>query len=155
MKATMLTAEGQGDAYRELCCYTLTRGDRSFIHQHVVDAFAAQNADEGTKPITLTFALVGLYLHVEKKFSGKEVQRAHMVLAQKKRLWPSFGLPRDRGLLTAADVAVVPAGAGRDKAIHEWCASVWNAFHDSHQPVAELLRKLNFDAFAAKRGPPG
>jgi hypothetical protein len=30
------------DAYNELCCYTLAHGDASFIHQHVVDAFAAR-----------------------------------------------------------------------------------------------------------------
>ena len=34
------------DAYNELCCYTLTHGDPAFIHQHVVDAFAVQTADE-------------------------------------------------------------------------------------------------------------
>jgi hypothetical protein len=33
------------DAYHELCAYTLQRGDAAFIHQHVVDAFAAQRAD--------------------------------------------------------------------------------------------------------------
>src|SRR6478736_2672756 len=70
------------DSFNELCYYTLAHGDPSFIHQHVVDAFAAQNADEQTKPIKLTFALVGLYLYVEKGFSGKRVQRVHMALAQ-------------------------------------------------------------------------
>ncbi len=120
------------DAYNELCCYTLTHGDPAFIHQHVVDAFAAQNADEHTKPIKLTFALIGLYLHVEKEFSGREVQRAHQFLAQHKGTWPSFPLPHDRGSLTAADV--------------NWCVAVWNAFRGSHQTVTELLQELNFAA---------
>ena len=52
-------------AYDRLCAYTLNRGDAAFIHQHVVDAFAAQHAGGHTKAITITFALVGLYLHVE------------------------------------------------------------------------------------------
>jgi hypothetical protein len=134
------------DAYSELCCYTLTRGDSEFIHQHVVDAFAAQNADERTKPIKLTFALIGLYLHVEKQFSGREVQRAHQFLAQRKRTWPSFPLPHDRGSLTAADVMAAPAGSKRDEAIHNWCVAVWNAFRGSHQTVTELLQELNFAA---------
>ena len=134
------------DAYNELCCYTLTHGDPAFIHQHVVDAFAAQNANEQTKPIKLTFALVGLYLHVEKQFSGREVQRAHQFLAREKRSWPCFPLPRDRGSLTAADVIAVPAGSERDQAIHHWCVSVWDAYRDSHQLVPELLRELNFAA---------
>lgn len=30
------------DAYNQLRCYTLVHGDPAFIHQHVVDAFAAQ-----------------------------------------------------------------------------------------------------------------
>jgi len=32
------------NAYHRLCAYTLQRGDATFIHQHVVDAFAAQRA---------------------------------------------------------------------------------------------------------------
>jgi hypothetical protein len=54
------------EAYHGLCCYTLAHGDPSFIHQHVVDAFAAQTADDRTKPIKLALALIGLYLHVER-----------------------------------------------------------------------------------------
>ena len=76
------------DAYNELCCYTLTHGDPAFIHQHVVDAFAVQMADETTKPIKLTFGLVGLYLKIERKCSGRDVQRAHMALARQKHAWP-------------------------------------------------------------------
>src|SRR5438067_3221775 len=49
--------------------------------QHVVDAYAAQTARASTKPITLAFALVGLYLHLEKNQTGKQVQRVHMLLA--------------------------------------------------------------------------
>ncbi len=129
------------DAYQELCCYTLTHWDPSFIHQHVVDAFAAQQADEQTKPIKVTFALVGLYLYVEKHFSGKQVQSVHMDLARQKQRWPSFVLPPNRGFLTAADVLAVPAGPERDKAIHAWCVSVWEAFRECRQTVVELLRK--------------
>lgn len=129
------------DAYNELCYYTLAHGHPSFIHQHVVDAFAAQNADECMKPIKLTFALVGLYLQVEKQFSGKQVQRAHQYLARQSRSWPSFALPDDRGSLTVVDVLAVPAGSQRDKAIHAWCASVWEAFRNCRQTVMELLRE--------------
>jgi hypothetical protein len=129
------------DAYNELCYYTLAHRDPTFIHQCVVDAFAAQHADEQTKPIKLTFALIGLYLHVEKEFSGKRVQRVHMDLGAHKQLWPSFAVPENRGSLTVADVLAVPAGPERDEAIHAWCASVWEAFRDQRQTVAELLRE--------------
>jgi len=140
MSSTQHKSSSQ-DAYNELCGYTLTHFGPAFVHQHVVDAFAAQNADEGTKPITLTFALVGLYLHVEKHYSGKQVQKVHMLLAKRKREWPSFALPRDRGVMTAADVIAVPPGPDRDAAIDAWCVSVWEAFRDNHKAVADLLHK--------------
>jgi hypothetical protein len=60
-----VTVPADLDAYHELCGYTLTHGDAAFIHQHVVDAFAAQHADAHSKPIGITFALAGLYLHLE------------------------------------------------------------------------------------------
>jgi hypothetical protein len=119
----------------------MARGDASFIHQHAVDAFAAQRADEQTKPIKLTFALVGLYLHIEKQFSGKKVQRVHMSLAKQKRPWPVFPLPGDRGAMTVAEVLDAPEGHERDEAIDAWCSSVWHAFRESHQLVADLLRE--------------
>jgi hypothetical protein len=128
------------DAYNELCAYTLQRLDAAFIHQHVVDAFAAQRATGLTKPINVAFSLAGLYLHVEKGFSGRQVQRAHMQLARRKRSWPTFVLPDDRGGLTVFDVMAVPAGAGRDELIDAWCASVWAAFAANRSAVIEFLR---------------
>ncbi len=128
-------------AFDELCAYTLELRGPSFIHQHVVDAFAAQIADNQTKPIKLTFALVGLYLHVEKNFSGREVQLAHMRLARRKERWPRFPLPRDRGSVCVGDVLVVPAGPERARAISDWCASVWEAFGESHGAVAGFLHQ--------------
>jgi len=126
-------------AYHELCAYTLQRGDATFIHQHVVDAFAAQRANAQTKPIAVAFSLAGLYLHVEKGFSGRQVQRAHMQLARQKRVWPTFVLPDGRGAITAFDVMKAPAGAGRDAAIHKWCASVWDSFAANRNTIVEFL----------------
>jgi hypothetical protein len=134
-----MTPEEQ--AHQELQAYTLGRGDPAFIHQHVVDAWAAQHADERTRPISLTFALVGLYLHVEKGLSGRQVQRVHMELASRKRDWPSFPLPRERGAVTASEVMAASAGPERDRTIDAWCASVWEAFSESRHAVAELLEQ--------------
>jgi hypothetical protein len=134
-----LTVSSEQDAYDGLAAYTLTHGDPTFIHQHVVDAFAAQQADERTKPIKLTFGLVGLYLKIERNFTGRKVQLAHMKLARKKEPWPRFTLPVDRGAITAADVLTAPPGHERDKAIDAWCQSVWDAYHDSHEAVENLL----------------
>jgi hypothetical protein len=128
------------EMFYELSCYTLTHRDRSFIHQHAVDAFAAQYADENTTPITLAFALIGLYLLIEKNFSGKEVQQAHMKLAKHLKQWPTFNLPGNRGELMVYDVVAAPVGSKRDEAILKWCASVWQAYIESHQKVTELVK---------------
>jgi len=133
------------EAYDELCCYTLAHGAPSFIHQHVVDAFAAQRADARSKRIGVTFALVGLYLHVERQFSGREVQRVHMQLGRQKRQWPELALPRDRGSMTAIDVMAASPGPERDRAIDAWCASVWNAFTDSRQTVVDVLSQYGIE----------
>jgi Family of unknown function (DUF5946) len=135
------SSTSEDDAYEELQCYTLAHGDQGFIHQHVVDAWAAQHANEQTKPISLAFALIGLYLHVEKGFSGREVQRAHMRLAQNKRDWPSFALPPERGSITSSVVMAASAGPERDRAIDAWCESIWKAFDKSREAVMELLRQ--------------
>lgn len=133
--------EEEQHAFDELCAYTLTRGDAAFIHQHAVDAFAAQHADESTKPIKITFALVGLYLLIERQVSGRQVQRIHMQLAKRKETWPTFPLPADRGRISAIDVLKAAEGAERDAAIHAWCGSVWAAYSGSREAVAGLLRE--------------
>ncbi len=126
------------EAYENLCYYTLAQRDPAFIHQHVVDAFAAQDSSEEDKPIRLTFALVGLYLHVERGFLGKEVQLAHMKLARKKQTWPTLARPEDRGAINAATVLAAPRD-DRDKLIDAWCESVWEAFSDGHDTIKKLL----------------
>jgi Family of unknown function (DUF5946) len=126
--------------YHELCGYSLTHADPAFLHQHVVDAFAAQIATASTKPITLIFALVGLYLHVEKHQSGKQVQRVHTLLARRHKNWPRLNLPTARGDVTVSDVMSAPAGPARDALIDTWCASVWAAYRACHDQVAELIQ---------------
>ncbi len=127
------------DAYNELCCYTLTHTDRAFIHQHVVDAYAAQSAQATDKPIKLTIALVGLYLHLEHQFTGRQVQLAHMKMARKKHDWPAFELPELRGDITAINVLAFPPGPQRDGAIDDWCLSVWTAYAHHRSTLHELL----------------
>jgi hypothetical protein len=117
-------------AYDELCAYTLSLGDPEFIHQHVVDAQAAQAATTESKPIGVAFALAGLYLHLERGFTGREVQRAHMCLGKSGPPWPVFPLPGEgeRGSVTADDVLAIPEGPTRAAAIDDWCRSVWAAW---------------------------
>lgn len=133
--------EAEREAYDELCCYTLAHGAPEFVHQHVVDAWMAQHADAATKAIGVTFALVGLYLHLERGRTGREVQLAHMALAKRTRDWPPLSLPAERGAMTAADVLAAPAGAERDAAIDAWCASVWEQYRSAEPVIAALLAR--------------
>src|SRR5882672_3634655 len=100
--------------YDELYVYSGTRGRETFILQLVVDAHCEQFASENTKPIAVVFALVGLFLHVEKNFTGLQVQHVHMRLGRNKHPWPKITLPVDRGTMTAEDVLSAPAGSERD-----------------------------------------
>ena len=127
-------------SYHALCGYTLTHGDPGFIHQHLVDAFGAQNADTNTKPINLAFALIGLCLMLERSSTGRQVQRVHMLLANRRKQWPRFNLPADRGSIWPTDVLAAPAGRARDEMIVSWCASVWQAYGASRAAVLELIR---------------
>jgi hypothetical protein len=135
--------EAERAAQNELSAYTLMRGDAAFMHQQVVDALAAQRGTPGSKPIGVAFALIGLYLHLERGYTGRDVQRAHMRLARKRKQWPAFDPPAERGAITAVEVMQSPPGPQRDQAIEEWCVSVWEAWRDSHDRVAAMLRELD------------
>ncbi len=127
------------EQYHKLLYYTLSLSDKAFIHQHAVDAFAAQTANENTKSIAITFSLVGLYLYLEKNYTGKEVQQAHTEMAKNKKQWPTFTLPKHRGDITISDVLSVPPGLERDTMINKWCSSVWLAYKECRQMVIELV----------------
>lgn len=115
----MKQEKSEQELYDEIAYYTLAHPGAAFIHQHVVDAFTVQHADESTKPIAVAFALIGLCLQLEKNYSGKEVQRAHMQLAKRRTQWPVFNLPKDRGDITVCEVVSVRLGLERDEAINK------------------------------------
>jgi hypothetical protein len=125
--------------YHELSLYTLSHGDAFFIHQVAVDAYAAQHAGPASKPITIAFALIGLCLLLERGYTGKAVQRAHMRLASRSKRWPSFDPPAHRGSMTVADVLHVVPGSERDTAIMRWATSVWSAWERAHPAVRTLI----------------
>jgi hypothetical protein len=126
-------------AYDEVYVYSM--GRPGFILQPVVDAFAVQTSNNESKPISVVFGLVGLYLHIEKQFSGRQVQKVHMQLGRVKREWPPIHPPEDRGAITVADVLAASAGPERDLAIENWCSSVWSAFTANRQTIIALLRE--------------
>jgi hypothetical protein len=133
---------GSKDKFNELSYYTLGHADPAyFIHQHIVDAYTAQSADENIKPISITFSLAGLYLYLEKNYSGRQVQQAHMKLSQGKKVWPEFQIPAHKGEITVSNVLTAAPGQARDLMIKQWCVSVWQAYRNCHTMVALLVKE--------------
>jgi hypothetical protein len=126
----------------ELSYYTLAHGDAAFIHQHVVDAYAAQHLRESPSTIGAAFALAGLYLAIERRFTGRQVQSMHVLMARTSKQWPRFDPPNDVGQLTVGDVVAVEAGPPRDEAIMRWCASVWTAWSNEHERVRAMVGRF-------------
>ncbi len=115
--------------FNELLFYTLSHPDKQyFIHQLVVDAYTAQTATKNTKKISLVFSLVGLYLLIEKKYTGRKIQEAHLLLSKYKEQLPDIALPSKRGDITI--ITVLATTNNRDAIIKEWCLSVWQAYAD-------------------------
>ena len=113
------------DVYHQLSVRTLQRGDAGFLHQHAVDAYAAQHRGATSKPIGVFFALAGLYLALERGYNGREVQLAHLRMAKGDRNWPVFDPPRERGEVNVLGVDDL------DRDLPRWMASVWAAW--SHE----------------------
>lgn len=130
------------ELYNQLAFYTLAHPDPAFIHQLAVDAFTAQRADQHTKPIAVAFALIGLYLHLEKGYTGRQVQKAHIQLARWPNLWPRLPLPPQRGEIRIQHVLAIEPGPDRDAMVDRWCASVWESWRDSRPEITEISRKF-------------
>jgi hypothetical protein len=139
-------ANASGECRRlmnELSYYTLAHPDPAFLHQHLVDAYGAQHVRRESKStIGAAFALAGLYLAVQRGFTGRQVQKMHMLMASKSKQWPRFEPPADGGPLTVADVLQVEPGAGRDQQLMRWCASVWAAWSSEQGRVREMVDRF-------------
>jgi hypothetical protein len=129
-------------AYCELSAYTITRDRTSFIHQHAVDAYAAQHAINSRTNIATSFALIGLYLAVERGFSGLQVQRAHMRIARSRKQWPEFTHSPVRAALNVLDVLRSEPGPIRDAAIKRWAAAVWAVCSEAHEWTRRTCMEL-------------
>ena len=120
--------------FEELSFYTLSHSDSDyFIHQLIVDAFTAQSAYEDTKKISLVFSLVGLYLLIEKNYTGKQIQQAHTMLSNYKDYLPEIKLPENRGEITISEV--LESELNRDEMIKKWCYSVWKEYESSKEEI--------------------
>ncbi len=127
------------DHYNTLSYYTISLGDFYFIHQIAVDAYGAQHHRDRVKPIGITFAFVGLYSVNERGYTGRHVQRVHMALAKKSKVWPAFTAPKEKAALTVQNVVRVPDEQKQDM-IRKWHASVWDIWKAEKENNARLLK---------------
>lgn len=131
------------DLYLELALYTLELRDPEFIHQHIVDAFAVQHAGPASKPVAIVFGLIGLYLYLEKGFSGRQVQRAHRQLARKSKHWTAPPMPEQpRAPIGVADVLAAQPGTERNAMICRWCEAIWQDWQHARPEIATMAAKL-------------
>jgi hypothetical protein len=128
------------ELFNELSFYTLAHSDPAFIHENSADAYRAQHADESTKPIAVVFAVMGLYLYLEKNFTGRQVQLAHMRMARQRKNWPQLPLPSRQSDIGVSDVISAEPGSLRDAMIRKWCAAVWEVWQESRPQIAELAK---------------
>ena len=117
-------------AYSDLQCFTVSKRDPEFTHQHAVDAYAAQHAGGPARNIAVAFGLIGLYLALEQGYTGRQVQLAHMRIARARKEWPRLGPPARPADLTVMDVLSAGTDAERDAMIRRWMEEVWEAWAD-------------------------
>ncbi|MCL5947252.1 MAG: DUF5946 family protein [Chloroflexi bacterium] len=131
--------------FRELTFYTLSKQDTDFLHQHAIEAYAAQHYGREMKSITITFALIGLYFAVDHHYSGRQVQRVHMLLGRQKHQWEAHNLPlypSSSYSLTAGDVLQEQPGEHRDAVLRAWMGAVWQCWKDQHDWVKGVCHTL-------------
>ena len=126
--------------FDELSFYTLAHPDPAFHHENSADAWRAQHVDQTTRPIAVVFAVIGLYLYLEKGFTGRQVQLAHMRMAKHRKQWPRLPLPTQPATLTVADVLAAPPGPERDAMIHNWCAAVCTTWEQSRETISQIAK---------------
>jgi hypothetical protein len=129
-------------AYSDLLCYTVAKQDPAFIHQHAVDAYAAQHAGGTTRNIAVAFGLIGMYLALERGYTGKQVQQAHVQIAKIRKDWPRLEPPVHPAPITVRDVLEAPDGPEKDARIRQWMAAVWASWADRQPWVRETADAL-------------
>jgi hypothetical protein len=107
-----------------------------------VDAYEVQHAGGKTRNITVVFGLIGLYLALEKGFTGRQVQLAHTQIARVRKDWPRLEPPGWPANLTVVDVQKAPDGPEKDAMIRRWMAAVWESWTDRQVWVREMTEKV-------------
>lgn len=123
------------ELFNTLSGYTLSLNNTNFIHQYVVDAYGAQHAGGITKNIRVMFSLIGLCLAAEHNYTGRQVQLVHMKI--RKQQWETLQLPRQKALITIADIIHANGKEGKIIMIKNWVKSVWDSWSLYHDLIRQ------------------
>lgn len=109
-------------------------------HQVCVDAYGGQHVGPDTAPITVSFALNGLYLVLERGFTGIQAREAHGYMANTVDpvTWPRFTPPADVGDITVLDVALASSPQEHIGLVRQWGRAVWAAWSHTHDRISEM-----------------
>ena len=129
-------------AFSDLQSYTVSLQDPGFIHQHVVNACAAQHTGGTTRPITVAFGLIGLYPALEKGYTGREGERAHMRIAKAGNDWLLTDPPGRCAALNVMDVLQAGNNEEKDVIIRKWMSAVWASWAGRQQWVRVITDEL-------------
>lgn len=124
------------ELYQQLSFHTLSQPYTEFIHQLIVDTYGAQHTGPGTKNIRTVFSLIGLCLVTEYNFSGRQVQKVHMMLP--KQEWPKLNPPAQMASINVSDV-MAANDIEKEPVIKQWVKSVWDSWHSYHSYIRELV----------------
>ncbi len=128
----------------DLSALTLSLRDKDFIHQLVVDAYAAQHSGANVKPVTTAFALIGLDLVFERGYTGRQVQKVHIALGKTRRQWPHFVPPSGKAALTVRDVLENVSRDSYAGWVYQWGKSVWDLWQAEHVEISRLVHQSGF-----------
>jgi hypothetical protein len=114
--------------------------DPAFIHQVAVDCYGAQHAGGQAKPIAAVFSLVGLCLHLEHGFTGKQVQSAHTALARAGKNWPLLPVPAAPYPVKVDSVVGCTTPSERTVQLKIWAQATWDAWRSEQMWVRSIIR---------------
>lgn len=140
--AKICMMQSEEDLYLERTAYTLQLRDEEFMHQHVVDAYVAQHAEPHSRPMSVVFAPIGLHLYLDRGYTGRQVQRAHMLMAQQPEFRTLPVLPSEKPQVTVLDVMNEPPGVARDAMIRRWYQAVWQCWRPDHAAIAGIAERV-------------
>jgi hypothetical protein len=125
--------------YWEFSNFTLSVRDQNFPHQLAVDTYAAQHYGAKMKPVTITFALIGLHLAFERGYTGREVQDAHVLLGKLHERWPGFTVTRKADEVNGSNVLQNISKDNYGQLLAKWGKSVWDSWKPEHENVRKLV----------------